>query len=181
MALEPFRIANRYGLFGIMTRGRYEIEFQGSDDGKNWVPYPFRYKPQDVASHRAFMRPISRDSTGISGSLRWDHGGTIRSCPEPKCDCFRITATFSIFSRESVSECSSAPGASCGLAILVHDHVGKTDAGSVVAPCNSWPVCSDDRARTDGKIRAIEWPTVASASECSPSTSPLVVGVNAAS
>jgi lipase maturation factor len=46
-ALEPFRIANRYGLFGIMTRGRYEIEFQGSDDGKNWVVYPFRYKPQD--------------------------------------------------------------------------------------------------------------------------------------
>ncbi len=47
-ALEPFRIANRYGLFGIMTRGRYEIEFQGSEDGQNWVPYPFRYKPQDL-------------------------------------------------------------------------------------------------------------------------------------
>ena len=46
--LEPFRIANRYGLFGVMTRGRYEIEFQGSDDGKTWVPYPFRYKPQDL-------------------------------------------------------------------------------------------------------------------------------------
>jgi hypothetical protein len=47
-ALEPFRIANRYGLFGIMTRGRYEIEFQGSYDGKTWVAYPFRYKPQDL-------------------------------------------------------------------------------------------------------------------------------------
>jgi len=47
-ALEPFRIANRYGLFAVMTRGRYEIEFQGSADGKNWVAYPFRYKPQDV-------------------------------------------------------------------------------------------------------------------------------------
>ncbi|HET7890858.1 MAG TPA: lipase maturation factor family protein [Candidatus Sulfotelmatobacter sp.] len=46
IALEPFRIANRYGLFGIMTRGRYEIEFQGSADGQTWVPYPFRYKPQ---------------------------------------------------------------------------------------------------------------------------------------
>jgi hypothetical protein len=31
-----------------MTRGRYEIEFQGSDDGVNWKPYPFRYKPQDL-------------------------------------------------------------------------------------------------------------------------------------
>jgi hypothetical protein len=44
--LEPFRIANQYGLFAVMTRGRYEIEFQGSDDGQSWVPYPFRFKPQ---------------------------------------------------------------------------------------------------------------------------------------
>ena len=49
VALEPFRIANAYGLFGYMTRGRYEIEFQGSNDGANWIPYPFRYKPQDPA------------------------------------------------------------------------------------------------------------------------------------
>jgi hypothetical protein len=47
-ALEPLRIANQYGLFGIMTRGRYEIEFQGSQDGKNWVAYPFGYKPQEL-------------------------------------------------------------------------------------------------------------------------------------
>jgi lipase maturation factor 1 len=45
-ALEPFRIANRYGLFAVMTRGRYEIEFQGSLDGQNWIAYPFRNKPQ---------------------------------------------------------------------------------------------------------------------------------------
>ena len=45
-ALEPFRIANQYGLFAVMTRGRYEIEFQGSNDGRNWTPYPFRFKPQ---------------------------------------------------------------------------------------------------------------------------------------
>ena len=48
IALEPFRIANQYGLFAVMTRGRYEIEFQGSNDGQNWVPYPFRYKPQEL-------------------------------------------------------------------------------------------------------------------------------------
>ena len=46
--LEPFRIANRYGLFAVMTHPRYEIEFQGSCDGKTWTPYPFRYKPQDL-------------------------------------------------------------------------------------------------------------------------------------
>ncbi len=55
--LDPFRIANRYGLFGVMTRGRYEIEFQGSDDGKNWVPYPFRYKPQDVTKPPGIYAP----------------------------------------------------------------------------------------------------------------------------
>lgn len=56
-ALEPFRIANRYGLFGIMTRGRYEIEFQGSDDGKTWTAYPFRYKPQDVTKAPRIYAP----------------------------------------------------------------------------------------------------------------------------
>jgi hypothetical protein len=45
-ALEPMRIANQYGLFAVMTNGRYEIEFQGSSDGQNWTAYPFRYKPQ---------------------------------------------------------------------------------------------------------------------------------------
>ncbi|MGB8538774.1 MAG: lipase maturation factor family protein [Acidobacteriaceae bacterium] len=44
--LEPLRIANQYGLFAVMTRGRYEIEFQGSRDGQEWVSYPFRFKPQ---------------------------------------------------------------------------------------------------------------------------------------
>jgi len=44
--LEPFRIANQYGLFAVMTRGRYEIEFQGSNDGQNWTAYSFRNKPQ---------------------------------------------------------------------------------------------------------------------------------------
>ena len=45
-ALEPFRVANQYGLFAVMTRGRYEIEFQGSRDGHDWTPYPIRFKPQ---------------------------------------------------------------------------------------------------------------------------------------
>lgn len=48
VVLEPFRIADSYGLFGRMTWARYEIEFQGSNDGANWTAYPFRYKPQAV-------------------------------------------------------------------------------------------------------------------------------------
>jgi len=57
IALEPFRIANQYGLFGVMTRGRYEIEFQGSMDGQAWVAYPFRYKPQDPAGPPGIYAP----------------------------------------------------------------------------------------------------------------------------
>jgi hypothetical protein len=48
-ALTPFRIANSYGLFAVMTHQRYEIEFQGSNDGgSTWTAYLFRYKPQDI-------------------------------------------------------------------------------------------------------------------------------------
>jgi hypothetical protein len=57
VALEPFRIADRYGLFAVMTRGRYEIEFQGSNDGQTWVPYPFRNKPQDPAKAPGIYAP----------------------------------------------------------------------------------------------------------------------------
>jgi hypothetical protein len=56
-ALDPFRIANQYGLFANMTHERYEIEFQGSTDGQNWVPYPFRYKPQDVRKAPGIYAP----------------------------------------------------------------------------------------------------------------------------
>jgi hypothetical protein len=55
--LAPFRIANAYGLFAVMTRARYEVEFQGSRDGTTWVPYPFRYKPQDPAERPGIYAP----------------------------------------------------------------------------------------------------------------------------
>jgi lipase maturation factor 1 len=55
--LEPFRIANQYGLFAVMTPHRYEIEFQGSDDGKTWTPYLFRFKPQDVSERPGIYAP----------------------------------------------------------------------------------------------------------------------------
>ena len=56
-ALEPFRIANQYGLFAVMTHARYEIEFQGSNDGQAWTAYPFRYKPQDVYRRPGIYAP----------------------------------------------------------------------------------------------------------------------------
>jgi lipase maturation factor 1 len=56
-ALEPFRIANVYGLFAVMTPHRYEIEFQGSNDGEHWVAYPFRYKPQRLNDRPRIYAP----------------------------------------------------------------------------------------------------------------------------
>ncbi len=56
-ALEPLRIANQYGLFAVMTPHRYEIEFQGSDDGITWKPYIFRFKPQDVRERPGIYAP----------------------------------------------------------------------------------------------------------------------------
>jgi hypothetical protein len=55
--IAPFRIANAYGLFAVMTEARYEIEFQGSYDGKVWIPYPFRYKPQDIYERPGIYAP----------------------------------------------------------------------------------------------------------------------------
>jgi hypothetical protein len=55
--LAPFRIANAYGLFAVMTEHRYEIEFQGSRDGVTWTPYPFRYKPQDPTERPGIYAP----------------------------------------------------------------------------------------------------------------------------
>ena len=40
-----------------MTRGRYEIEFQGSNDNRNWTPYPFRYKPQALNERPGLYAP----------------------------------------------------------------------------------------------------------------------------
>ena len=56
-ALDPFRVANTYGLFANMTPHRYEIEFQGSDDGRHWIAYPFRYKPQDPLERPRIYAP----------------------------------------------------------------------------------------------------------------------------
>jgi len=55
--LEPFRVANSYGLFAVMTRGRYEIEFQGTTDGTTWIAYPFRFKPQDPMKRPGIYAP----------------------------------------------------------------------------------------------------------------------------
>jgi predicted DCC family thiol-disulfide oxidoreductase YuxK len=48
-AVSPIRSFNSYGLFAVMTPNRPEIILEGSNDGKNWEPYEFKYKPGDLA------------------------------------------------------------------------------------------------------------------------------------
>ena len=55
--LAPFRVANTYGLFAVMTDAEYEIEFQGTRDGRTWIAYPFRYKPQDPGEAPGIYAP----------------------------------------------------------------------------------------------------------------------------
>jgi len=46
-ALSPFMISNAYGLFAVMTTNRFEFVIEGSNEGKDWQSYEFRWKPGD--------------------------------------------------------------------------------------------------------------------------------------
>jgi hypothetical protein len=54
---ETFHLVNRYGLFAVMTTSRPEIIIEGSDDGKEWRPYEFRYKPSDSYRRLPWVAP----------------------------------------------------------------------------------------------------------------------------
>jgi hypothetical protein len=55
--VEPFRSINNYGLFAVMTKSRPEIIVEGSNDGKEWKAYEFKYKPGNLASRPKFVAP----------------------------------------------------------------------------------------------------------------------------
>ena len=56
--LGPYRTFNSYGLFAVMTTERREIIVEGSNDGVNWLPYEFKYKPGDVNRRPGFVAPF---------------------------------------------------------------------------------------------------------------------------
>jgi predicted DCC family thiol-disulfide oxidoreductase YuxK len=55
--VAPFRSANGYGLFAVMTKERPEIVLEGSEDGETWKPYEFRWKPGELRSRPRFVAP----------------------------------------------------------------------------------------------------------------------------
>ncbi|MFO0981935.1 MAG: lipase maturation factor family protein [Planctomycetota bacterium] len=56
-ALAPWRSINCYHLFASMTGHRDEVIIEGSDDGRSWTAYEFRYKPGEVMRPPPWVAP----------------------------------------------------------------------------------------------------------------------------
>jgi len=54
---STFSLVNNYGPFAIMTTERPEIIVQGSNDGKNWLSYQFKYKPVNLDKQLSWNIP----------------------------------------------------------------------------------------------------------------------------
>lgn len=54
---SPLHLSNSYGLFAVMTKGRREIIFEGSNDAKNWQAYEFRWKPDRIDKRPRLVAP----------------------------------------------------------------------------------------------------------------------------
>jgi len=55
--LAPFRSANSYGLFSVMTTERPETGIEGSLDGVAWEPYRFRWKMEEADASLPYFLP----------------------------------------------------------------------------------------------------------------------------
>lgn len=55
---QSLHIVNSYGLFAVMTTKRLEIQVEGSDDGVNWLPYVFKYKPGPLNRQPPIVAPL---------------------------------------------------------------------------------------------------------------------------
>ncbi len=61
-SFDPLRLVNTYGAFGSITRERYEIVLEGTDDetltaGTTWRSYEFKGKPGDPARRPPQVAP----------------------------------------------------------------------------------------------------------------------------
>lgn len=57
-AVQNLRLVNSYGLFAVMTRPRYEIAVEGSEDGGQWREYTFKWKPGPLSRGPGFVAPL---------------------------------------------------------------------------------------------------------------------------
>lgn len=56
--LEPYHLANSYGLFAVMTTSRVEIQLEGSSDGETWITYEFNFKPGSLRRTPPVVAPL---------------------------------------------------------------------------------------------------------------------------
>jgi Lipase maturation factor len=56
-SFEPLHLVNTYGAFGSVTRERYEIIIEGSDDGETWREYEFKGKPGNPRRRPCIVSP----------------------------------------------------------------------------------------------------------------------------
>lgn len=56
--LEPYHLANSYGLFAVMTTSRVEIQLEGSSDGETWKAYEFKFKPGSLRRAPPVVAPF---------------------------------------------------------------------------------------------------------------------------
>jgi hypothetical protein len=57
LAVYDARWVNGYGLFANMTEGRREIAIEGSNDGREWEEWPWKWKPDDPERRPRFVAP----------------------------------------------------------------------------------------------------------------------------
>lgn len=55
---STLHLVNRYGLFAIMTKKRYEIVIEGSEDGIEWKEYLCWYKPSEITRRPRRISPF---------------------------------------------------------------------------------------------------------------------------
>lgn len=53
----PFHSINGYGLFAVMTKKRMEIVVEGSNNGYQWFPYEFKWKPGLLNAKPRYVAP----------------------------------------------------------------------------------------------------------------------------
>lgn len=92
--LQPFRIANAYGLFAVMTPARYEIEFQEAMTGRRGSHTPFGTNPRIRSSGLASTRLINHASTGTSGLHRSARGSPRPGSCSPKSGWSRAVQVY---------------------------------------------------------------------------------------
>ena len=54
---QPFHLVGGYGLFAVMTKIRPEIQIEGSDDGREWKAFSFKWKAGEPGKPPGFVQP----------------------------------------------------------------------------------------------------------------------------